>query len=115
HRTGMTAGQPSVLGVTALFSEKDATFGQDRTFAKPGYAVGGLNVDADQFVSAFQVVFMRLKDDGTLDPTDSYTSDWIGQPSGKLPVSLDGQGKKVLGLYGRRGNTMDAIGLLIEP
>lgn len=115
HRSGPVGGRTAVLGLTALFSENDATFGQQRTFAKPGYVVGGLNVEADQLVTAVQVVFVRLKTDGTLDGTDSYTSDWIGQPSGRPPTALDGQGKKVLGLHGRRGHTMDAIGLLVEP
>jgi hypothetical protein len=114
HRTGKWAGQDGVAGVTALFSERDATYGQAKTMAKPGYAVGGLNVEADAHLTAMQVVFMKLKPDGGLDPEDQYTSEWIGAPKGEQVHTLGGSGRKIVGIHGRRAAMMDAIGLVAE-
>jgi hypothetical protein len=75
--------------------------------------VGGLNADADRFVNAVQVVFMRLSSDGRLEPTDSYTGPWIGQPTGREPVSLGGTGAAVIGVHGRRAAILDAVGLVL--
>ena len=38
---------------------------------------------------------MRLLPDGRLDTTDSYTSQWIGEPSEKSPQTLGGTGAPV--------------------
>ena len=82
--------------------------------AREGYAVGALNVDAPIYVSAIQLVFQRVKIGGQLDSADSYTSPWIGKPSGNPPQSLDGKGKIVVGIFGRRGAIVDAIGLVFD-
>lgn len=114
HRNGQWQNQNCIAGVSAQWSEKDITFGQDRTFAKPGYAVGGLNLEAQQHVTAMQVVFMKINDDGSLNPADQYTSEWIGFPTEKNVKSIISDGKKVVGFYGRRQLVMDAIGLIVE-
>jgi len=82
--------------------------------AKEGYAVGGMKIDAPKYVSAVQVVFYLLKDNGQLDPNDSYTSDWLGTPSGKEVPVIEGAGKQVIGIHGRRGAVLDALGLVFE-
>ncbi|MBI1345984.1 hypothetical protein GC163_06815 [bacterium] len=114
HRDGKWNNQDCIGGVSAQWSAKDATFGQTRTFAKSGYAVGGLNLEAEQYVTAMQVVFMRIKDDGSLDPADQYTSDWIGFPKGEKVKSVLSEGQKVTGFFGRRQVVMDAMGLVME-
>ena len=83
------------------------------TMAKPGYAVGGMNVDAGEFVRALEVVFMRIQPDGSLDPADRYTT-WIGAPSGQPTKPLGGTGAPVIGIYGRRGAVLDAVGLVMQ-
>ena len=88
---------------------------QGVAIAKEGYAVGGLKVDARRFVNAMQIVFMRRKSNGRLDPSDSYTSEWIGFPTGRPAKTLGGTGATVVGLYGRNGAILNAVGLILAP
>jgi hypothetical protein len=77
--------------------------------AKPGYAVGGVKVKGGNRVSAFNVVFMKIKGPA-LDPADSYETGWlVGDATGA--VTLGGDGYPVIGLVGRNGNDLDALGL----
>jgi hypothetical protein len=70
--------------------------------AKPGYAVGAINVKAGALVNGFSVVFMRVKGN-KLDPKDAYTSPWIGdQTGGNGPTLLTGSGTLIIGVIGRR-------------
>ena len=64
-------------------------------------------------VATLSSVFTRLLPDGRLDKTDSYTSDWIGEPSEKPPQTLGGTGAPVLGVYGRKAAVLDAVGLML--
>ena len=97
-----------------LYDRAQTHRGGETVLAREGYAVGAIRVDADQFVTAVQVVFMRLLPDGRLDKTDSYTSQWIGEPSEKSPQTLGGTGAPVLGVYGRRAAILDAVGLMLQ-
>lgn len=91
-------------------AEKEANV----VLARQGYAVGGMNVAQDQTnILAVQVIFMRYKD-GKLDPKDSYKSDWISDSTGKNVVQLAGDGKLVIGTFGRQGMNLDAFGLIIQ-
>jgi hypothetical protein len=81
--------------------------------AKKGYAVAGLEVKTNPYVAAVRVVFMRLDDDGDLDTDDTYKSAWIGQAAGSAQT-LGGDGKTVIGVYGRRAIVLDAVGLILE-
>ncbi len=78
---------------------------------KPGYAVGGLNVKGGLRVDGLEFVFMRIKEDG-LDKSDSYTSPWLGGQGGGEPATFGGEGSPVVGLAGRGGSDLDAIGLV---
>jgi hypothetical protein len=91
----------------------DAAGAEGVVVAKDGYAVGALLVDADQFVNAVQVVFMRISN-GQLQPDDSYQSDWIGTPTGRPAKQLGGSGAKVLGIHGGKGLVVDSVGLILE-
>jgi len=96
----------------ALFAEAPA--GPAMALAKPGYAVGAIEVDAAAHVNAVQLVFMRL-DGERLTPADSYRSEWLGKPTGRATRLIDGKGAKVVGLCGRRGLAVEAIGLVTAP
>ena len=87
---------------------------QDVVCAADGYALGALLVDATDSVHAVQLIFMRVGDDGQLDPEDSYASDWLGQPSGAAPVELNGKGRQVIGFHARQAPVLVAIGLIHE-
>jgi hypothetical protein len=80
--------------------------------ARPGYAVGGLVTDGTDRLNGFKVVFMRVHG-VTLDPEDSYESEWIGGTH--LATTLDtlgGDGRPVVGLQVTSGMDIDALGLL---
>jgi hypothetical protein len=84
--------------------------------ARDGYAVGGLNVEADNTaVRAVQVIFMRYQN-GALVPSDQYTSDWIGTSSGSGSTQLAGDGRPVVGVTGRRSFYLLGLGLMtVDP
>ncbi len=113
HRGAGAGFGGAIRPITPVFqTDHDAAHGGEIVVAKPGYAVGGMNVNAGKFVFGVQLVFMRLAD-GRLLPDDQYTSGWIGrQPSGP-GQRLGGTGALVLGIYGRRGLAVDAIGLIV--
>jgi hypothetical protein len=68
-----------------------------RVTAKPGYAVGGMWVRSGPQIDRVCLRFIRVGDGG-LDPTDHYTSDWIGTSDGGKEVYLDGRGRPIVGL-----------------
>jgi hypothetical protein len=81
--------------------------------AKDGYAIGGLIVDADQYVHAIKVVFMR-ENGPELDSGNSYESDWLSTPTGQKPVMLGGDGRAVLGLKTKQGIVLDGLGVILR-
>ncbi len=86
-----------------------------RVAGRQGYVVGGMNAWSNgRFVGGIQLIFMRMNK-GRLSTTDQYTTDWIGQPpeGGAGVQRLAGDGRVVLGIYGREGATIDAIGLIV--
>ncbi len=81
---------------------------------REGYVVGGLLVDASQYVNAIKVIFVR-RNGNELDVNDSYESDWLGTPRGDEPKKLAGDGQSVLGLHCKQGLVLDGIGLVVKP
>ncbi len=79
--------------------------------AKPGYAVSGMTVNAEHIVAGFKVQFMRIRGN-KLDPKDSYESEWQGGEWGSQKASIGGDGKPVIGCYGRNSDAIVVIGLL---
>lgn len=78
--------------------------------AKPGYAVGAINVKAGLVVNGFSITFMRINGN-VLDPADAYTSAWIGdRTGGSGPTVLGGDGTQIVGIIGKR-NARDCNGL----
>jgi hypothetical protein len=78
--------------------------------AKPGYAVAGITAKGGLRVDGFRITFVRVRNDGTLDPTDSYPSAWIGGTGGGPETELGGDGTPVIGVVGK-SNKMDCTGL----
>lgn len=79
--------------------------------AKPGYAVGGVSVRTGDRLDALQVHFMQIEA-GRLNPDKTYSSSWLGGRDGGRARRLAGDGKPVVGIVGRCGLEMDAIGLV---
>lgn len=84
-----------------------------KAIAKPGYAVGAVNTRTGLTVDGFELVFMRIEGDH-LDTSDSYTSPWLGDKRGGSPRDVSSEGKLPVGLQGRAGKEVNALGLIVR-
>ncbi len=106
---------PCLVHLTPAYDARQPRYNQEALFAKPGYAVGGLNLRSNKIVTAVQVVFMKQKPDGTLDTSDSYTSKWLGQPGANDEEGmLNADGRKVIGMHLKHFGVVNAVGLVLE-
>jgi hypothetical protein len=88
-----------------------------RVAARPGYAIGAMNVKAGTDVYGFSVTFMKVTG-GKLNPKDSYQSEWVGSNPDTPETALKGEGRPIVGLCGRAlgaDKPVFAIGLLAAP
>lgn len=113
YSLGGWGGEKAVGRLVPLAARDAEPISNQTILARPGYALGGVKIVSKNLVNAVQLVFMRQKPDGSLDPSDSYTSDWIGDPGDKTPQKLGGTGAAVVGFHGRRGIVIDALGLVL--
>ncbi len=132
YQFGQWAGKPALKDLVPIYDEERQSDrptaprpartlhgrivvnpGVQEVVARKGYAVGALEVKTNPYVAAVRVVFMRLGDDGRLDTEDTYKSAWIGQAAGSAQT-IGGDGKKVIGVCGRRALVLDAVGLVLE-
>ncbi len=79
--------------------------------AKDGYAVAGVRVNAYSRITHIQVVFMRLTG-STLDPGDTYTSEWIGASEPTEWKLIGGSGQPIIGIFGIWTKELRAVGLI---
>lgn len=80
--------------------------------ARPGYAVGAVDVRAGHRLDGLRIVFLRIVGD-RLEPSDAYESPWAGGRGGGS-ARLGGDGRPVVGIVGRHGADVDALGLLLR-
>ena len=85
-----------------------------QVFAPAGYAVGAINGRAVAVVDGFELVCMKIKPDGSLDPNDKKTSPWIGNTQGGAPRLIDGKGKAVTEIKGFTGDYLSSLELVFE-
>jgi hypothetical protein len=105
-------GKSIVRNLQPVYPSDNSVVTRSMVVARPGYAVGGVIVDGDDHVTAMRVVFMRIQPH-SLSVKDAYESDWIGQPTGDPTNLLGGRGQFVIGIYGRKGMNVDALGLIL--
>ena len=79
--------------------------------AKENYALGAVHVEATEYVHALRFEFMRVGEDGRLNPEDSYLSDWFGTRGKAEARILTGKGRSVIGFFGRRLAVLDSVGV----
>jgi S1-C subfamily serine protease len=114
-----------VRGVRPIYrvggkEESGEQFGKDLTGAvtikaKDGYAVGGISGKADWWCHGFSLTYMKVKADGTLDPKDSYESEWAGWDGAMGVTKVIGDGTPVVGIVGKIvGPKTTALGLLFK-
>ena len=115
-RFGQWSGEDCISEIVPIFSRDRERKLPAGAVAREGYAVGAVNVNAGDYVNGVQLVFMRVKDDGRLDPKDSYSSEWLGiRPRGRRkPQKLGGDGDPVIGIHSRRGLVVDSMALVID-
>ena len=86
-----------------------------RLVAKPGYAVGAVNVKAGGNADGLSVTFMRIKGN-QLDPKDAYESQWVGDPRPGGRTLLGGDGRPVVGIFGTKSKeNTSGLGLIFDP
>jgi serine/threonine protein kinase len=104
-----------LIQLTPAYDPRQPRYLQQALFAKPGYAVGGLNVKTKEIVTAVQVIFMKQKADGTLDPADKYTSQWLGHPEeADTEKTITSDGRKVIGMHLKHFGQVFAVALVLE-
>ena len=80
--------------------------------AKEGYAVSGLIVNPGaERLGGFQVIFAKI---GSEKP-ETYKSEWIGGELKEGAVTLGGDGKLGVGVFGISGADVASIGLIVAP
>ena len=101
---------PLVRGGEGPASGRDGR-SQQEDVAPEGYAVGALLVKAGDRVDGFAVVYFRYLGD-RVDPDDVRIGPWRGGTDGCPETVLGGDGNRIVGIHGRRGADVDAIGLV---
>ena len=82
--------------------------------AKPGFAVGGLIVNpGGERLGGFQVIFSKITP-GPGKP-ETYKSEAIGGEIKEDAVTLGGDGKLGVGIFGVSGADVRSIGLIVAP
>jgi hypothetical protein len=85
----------------------------DKILVRSGYAVAGLESCAN-----IQVIFMKIDPvTGRFDtsPVNTYKSKWYGTKVSGTPKQLGGDGRFVIGVYGKTGANCDSLGLVQMP
>ena len=110
---GKHEASPSGAFTPVFDRDQPVAAASKRVMAKDGYAVGGVVINTRVFVNAFKLICMRVKADGSLDPTDTYETGWEGTRTddGK-DVTLSGDGRKVIGIVVRKGGVLNSLGLI---
>jgi hypothetical protein len=114
YAVGAWGGKQALSQLDPVFERGPSRGSGTLVMAREGYAVSGLQIDATELVNAVQIVFARQQADGSLDPADSYTSDWLGAPSGAAGQKLASGTRRLIGIQGRRGAVIDALGLVLD-
>lgn len=86
-----------------------------RIRAKNGYVVAGIVAKTGHRVDGMRLICMRVEH-GRLNSEDAYQSEWIGGRGGGGEAKYAANGCPIVGVYGRQGHDVDAIGFIqVEP
>jgi len=119
HNRWVVLGSLQPVYVTPAGRELGAVHGEPageatEVVAKPGYAIGAMEVRGGMKADAFRCTFMRITTTG-LDPRDSYQSDWHGGAGGGASL-LTSAGRPIVGIYGRKSSQdIDSLGIVYAP
>ncbi len=116
-KMGNWGGRQQINKIKPIYTrpEDDGSDSTTQTIAAPGYVVGGIIVNGEQYAQGARIIFIRRTPTG-VDPKDNYLSPWIGQEYKDRPTTtLAGKGELVIGVYGRQGLNTDGLGLIVFP
>ena len=85
----------------------------NKIMAKPGYAIAGLYAGDEKEI---QAVFMKINPATGgffTDPANTYKSQAYGKEGKGKPKLLGGDGRLVIGVYGKTGSDCDDLGLIL--
>ena len=86
----------------------------EKVLARPGYGVAGLL--ASDAKAGLQVIFMKI-DPATgkfaTDAASTYKSQWYGTKGKDKPKQVAGDGRLVIGVYGKTGSDADDLGFIV--
>jgi beta-lactamase regulating signal transducer with metallopeptidase domain len=114
YRTGEWDKEKCLAQLVPVYGDNQPVSFEPRVIARDGYAVGGANVKVNKFVDAIQLIFLKIKHDGSLDPAQSYTSDWIGAADKGKTIKLGGDGHRILGINCRHAAVLDGLALVTD-
>ena len=86
----------------------------DKIIARPGYAVAGFLGVAGK--NGMQILFMKIDPAAgrfVSDSANTYKSAWFGEKSRDKPLQIGGDGRFIIGVYGKTGADCDDLGLLL--
>ncbi|HSG71644.1 MAG TPA: hypothetical protein VLA12_14580 [Planctomycetaceae bacterium] len=114
YRLGEWAGKSRIAQLIPMFDRASVNPDDPNVvIAREGYVLTGLHVDADSLVNAVAFIFARVSPDGSVDPSDTYTSPWVGTQSSSDKQLLGSKNSIAIGLHGRGAAVLDAIGLVL--
>jgi FOG: Ankyrin repeat len=85
-----------------------------RVYAPEGYAVGAIHGRVGAVVDGFELTFMKIKSDGTLDTNDTRTSDWVGNNQPGSRKTINGNGKPVAEIKGYTHDYLSSLELVFQ-
>lgn len=94
-------------------------YGRNRTpsriymLAKPGYAVGAIEVSTERPMKCIRLIYMKILDD-RLDTKDQYASEWYPNQIRPITRIRNSVGLPIVGTYGRyrRSSHIETLGLI---
>ena len=107
-------GEQCVNEIVPIFARDQKRTLATGAVAKDGYAVGAAKVYAGEHVNGIQLIFMRVRDGGQLDPKDAYSSSLLGVRGLGKPHTLTGGGAPIIGIHLRHGAIVDALALVVN-
>jgi hypothetical protein len=92
-------GQTTVWRLHPVYSADQPQTHNGRSAARKGYAVAGAEVNMGKTVVGIRLLFQKVKPDGTLDPKEAYSGEWIGTAPKGEPTILANDGRRVIGIH----------------
>src|SRR5438105_3557041 len=81
-----------------------------RLMAQPDYAVGGITLRTSVNIRGMSLTFMRINRQ-SLDPKQSYASEWAGDNKGGREASVGGNGAPIVGVFGNQNDDQQVVAL----